>query len=66
VDHEIRVTVQDDGIGFDPQMIADGVNLEGGFGLFTIEERMKDLGGKLVINSRPHQGCTMTMSLPDN
>jgi ABC-type amino acid transport substrate-binding protein/anti-sigma regulatory factor (Ser/Thr protein kinase) len=66
VDHEIRVTVQDDGIGFDPQMIADGVNLEGGFGLFTIEERMKDLGGKLVINSQPHQGCIMTMSLPEN
>jgi ABC-type amino acid transport substrate-binding protein/two-component sensor histidine kinase len=66
VDQEIRVTVQDDGIGFDPQRIADGVNLEGGFGVFSVEERMKDLGGKLVINSQPNQGCTMTMSLPEN
>ena len=66
VDQKIRVTVKDDGIGFDPQRIVGGVNLEGGFGVFSVEERMKDLGGKLVINSQPNQGCTMTMSLPEN
>jgi PAS domain S-box-containing protein len=64
VDHEIHITVQDDGIGFNPELISGEFNQEGGYGLFSIEERMADLGGRLEIDSAPHKGCSITMSLP--
>jgi signal transduction histidine kinase len=64
VDHEIHITVQDDGIGFNPELISGEFNQEGGYGIFSIEERMADLGGGLEINSAPHKGCSITMSLP--
>ena len=64
VDHEIRITVQDDGIGFNPERISGELIQERGYGIFSIEERMADLGGTLEINSAPHKGCSITMSLP--
>ena len=64
VDHEIHITVQDDGIGFNPELISGEFNQEGGYGIFSIEERMADLGGRLEIDSAPHKGCSITMSLP--
>jgi PAS domain S-box-containing protein len=63
-DHEIHITVQDDGIGFNPELISGESNQESGYGIFSIEERMADLGGRLEINSAPHKGCCITMSLP--
>jgi signal transduction histidine kinase len=63
-DNEISITVQDDGIGFNPELISGEFNQEGGYGLFSIEERMADLGGRLEIDSAPHKGCSITMSLP--
>ena len=63
-DHEIHITVQDDGIGFNPELISGEFNQEGGYGIFSIEERMADLGGRLEIDSAPHKGCCITMSLP--
>ncbi len=50
---------------FDELIVAVACNSEK-TALFSIDERMKDLDGKLMINSQPHQGCTMTMSLPKN
>ena len=64
VDNHILVTVQDNGIGFNPSQVMNPVNSEGGFGLFSVQERMSDFGGELEILSAPHQGCTMIMSAP--
>ena len=64
VDNHILVTVQDNGIGFSPSQVMNPVNSEGGFGLFSVQERMSDFGGELEILSAPHQGCTMIMSAP--
>lgn len=61
---ELRITVRDDGVGFDPKHIFGHVKMDGGFGLFSVQERMADLGGKLQIESVPYQGCTMIMSVP--
>ena len=36
----------------------------GGFGLFSIQERMLDLGGKLMITSQPGSGCKAVLTLP--
>ena len=61
---DLRITVQDNGVGFKPDRVMGSVKSDGGFGLFSIEERMTDLGGKLEVRSAPHQGCTMVMSVP--
>lgn len=61
---QLALTVRDDGQGCDPAMALDGESSEGGFGLFSIRERMSDLGGALEIESEPGQGFTATLLLP--
>jgi signal transduction histidine kinase len=60
----IRVIVEDDGIGFDPRAVIHAGSKIGGFGLFSIEELMADLGGDLKIVSEPGKGCTAILSAP--
>ena len=49
----IRIIVEDDGIGFEPHAVINTESKTGGFGLFSIEELMADLGGNLKIVSDP-------------
>jgi signal transduction histidine kinase len=58
------VVVEDDGIGFDPLAASEATDRKGGFGLFSIRERMLDLGGALEIVSEPGHGCTAIMTAP--
>ena len=60
----IKITVKDNGIGFNPEHALRKAYGDGGFGLFSIEERMTGLGGSLAINSRFHQGTTIIMTAP--
>ncbi len=60
----IRIIVEDDGIGFDPSAVKQAGTKIGGFGLFSIEELMADLGGSLRIVSEPGKGCTAILSAP--
>ncbi len=59
-----KVTVQDDGVGFDPQTISSDLVEEGGFGLFSIQERVQSVGGELGIVSRPGEGCRVFLWAP--
>ena len=59
---ELRITVEDDGAGLDPDN-SDGAS-SGGFGLFSIRERMLDLGGSLEIESARGKGCKATLVMP--
>jgi PAS domain S-box-containing protein len=63
-DTSIRVIVEDDGIGFDPLAVTQADSKAGGFGLFSIQELMADLGGDLKIVSEPGKGCTAILSAP--
>lgn len=63
LEHTIQVKVADKGHGFDVATL--GINNKGSFGLFSIRERVKSLGGDLVIESAPHQGATFTITVPD-
>ncbi|MCU0530679.1 MAG: PAS domain S-box protein [Syntrophales bacterium] len=59
----VRMIVADDGAGFD----AGNVGLagsEGGFGLFSIRERVKSYGGTIAIDSEPGKGARVTVTLP--
>ncbi len=59
-DHLIRLTVTDDGIGFDPLH----VDREAHFGLQLIVERMEAASGRVVIDSHLGQGTTVTAAMP--
>jgi signal transduction histidine kinase len=60
----IRILVEDDGIGFEPRTLTQPRSKTGGFGLFSIEELMADLGGSLRIVSEAGKGCTAILSAP--
>jgi signal transduction histidine kinase len=61
---QFRITVQDDGIGFDLEAVGEEKADGFGFGLFSIRERMTDLGGSLSIVSAPGKGCKATLMIP--
>jgi len=58
-----RLTVTDDGVGFDPQILG-APSTEGGFGLYSIRERLLALDGSLRIESKPGTGTVVTAILP--
>jgi two-component system sensor histidine kinase ComP len=59
----VRMVVADDGQGFDVGNIG-AVGVDGGFGLFSIRERVKSYGGKIQIDSEPGKGSEVTVMLP--
>ena len=60
----LRIIVADNGIGFSPNTTRQSGGGTGGFGLFSIDELMNDLGGNLKILSEPGSGCTAILSVP--
>ena len=60
-DGRLVVTVADDGVGFDPA--APGVRSRR-LGLTSMEERARALGGALAVVSRPGEGTTVTLEVP--
>ena len=60
---DIRVVVADDGLGFDAGNVGT-VGVDGGFGLFSIRERVKSYNGKIKIESEPGKGSEVTVILP--
>lgn len=61
--HILRLSVEDDGDGFDPGTTSQG---ERGIGLFSMAERLALIGGVLTINSVPGQGTTIYAEIPLN
>jgi signal transduction histidine kinase len=64
VGSRIHVSVEDDGCGFDPAEIAATATKVGGFGLFSIRERLKQLEGNIEIQSAPGRGTRVTLTVP--
>jgi signal transduction histidine kinase len=63
-DNQMHISVQDDGVGFEPaEALAKGVR-EGKYGLFSVKERLEQLGGRVEIESAPDRGCKVTMTVP--
>lgn len=61
---KIRIEVSDDGIGCDNSEIDLHTDIEGGFGLFSIRERLEPIGGRLKIQSEPGNGTRVTLTAP--
>ena len=55
----LRLTVSDDGAGFDPE-----ATRRAGFGLISMRERAEALGGRLNLRSRPGAGTTVEVIVP--
>ncbi|MFH1550729.1 MAG: PAS domain-containing protein [Planctomycetota bacterium] len=60
----IRIAVDDDGVGFDTAETASRAGRTGGFGLFSVRERLRHLGGRFDIESRPGCGTRATLLAP--
>jgi len=62
----VRLTVSDNGKGFNPQNAASpDHSSQAGFGLNSMAERVRLLGGTLNIRSAPSQGTTVETVLPE-
>ena len=63
-DSTLRISVNDDGCGFDPEVISDKVMKGGGFGLFSIRERLLLMGGSFDIKAVPGKGASFSLVVP--
>ncbi len=61
-DGTIKVTIQDNGRGFD--LDSEQQSGRGGFGLRFMRERAERVGGSLRIESQPGQGTRLIVTLP--
>jgi PAS domain S-box-containing protein len=64
LDESLQVTVSDQGTGFDPAAMPLAGEGGRGFGLLSIQERLKYMGGTLGIESNPGQGSRFVLSVP--
>jgi PAS domain S-box-containing protein len=67
----VDVLVKDNGKGFPkPRLNADSdfaggtAHTQDGFGLFSIQERVSDLGGRMGLRSQPNSGTAVKIRLP--
>ena len=60
----IQISISDDGIGFDTQEVESSIHRDGGFGLFSIRERIDYIGGSFEIYSRPGNGSLFILTAP--
>jgi PAS domain S-box-containing protein len=58
----VRITVTDNGVGFDPADLE--ANSTHGFGLFSIGERLQVIDGRMEVASQPGQGTRITLEIP--
>ena len=64
-DERLHLSVQDQGRGFDPSALTQReASQSSKFGLFSIRERMRALGGAFEITSAPGAGTRSMLTLP--
>jgi PAS domain S-box-containing protein len=59
----LRIQVRDEGRGFDPKRVEPS-SVAGGFGLFSIRERLSLIGGEVEIDAAPGQGTRVLLTVP--
>ncbi len=60
----IYVSIEDEGAGFDPSHLRAEGGSSGGFGLFSISERLSLLGGHMDVHSAPGRGSRLSLVVP--
>ncbi|MCZ6504622.1 MAG: ATP-binding protein [Actinobacteria bacterium] len=65
LDDDVVLDVRDDGVGFEPAILAStGDGLAGGMGLHLMLERVEQLGGTRAIESSTGDGTSVVVQLP--
>jgi len=62
-DH-VRIVVEDDGVGFDATTIESRTSRDRGFGLFSVRERLRYIGGHIEVESERGHGTRVTLIAP--
>ena len=60
----VVVQVNDDGIGFESSAVDASKEKTQGFGLYSIKERLRYIGGDLAVESARHHGARITLKAP--
>ena len=60
---QLRLTIRDDGHGFDPETLDEAV-ARGHLGLAHLRQRVQDLHGQLTLTSAPGAGTEISVTLP--
>jgi signal transduction histidine kinase len=60
VGNNLILTIQDDGIGFDPEELRNPES----FGLRNMEQRARQLSGQFLIRSEAGQGTCLIVQIP--
>ena len=60
-DDSVRITIRDDGVGFDVDEVLSTSSRSRGFGLFNVAERLDYIGGSLDMHSQLGQGSRFTL-----
>jgi len=63
-EEHIHIDIRDDGIGFESSQIGSHEKINGGFGLFSIRERLRHIGGYLMLESEPGKGTKVRLVSP--
>ncbi|MEX0606812.1 MAG: ATP-binding protein, partial [Halofilum sp. (in: g-proteobacteria)] len=63
-DGQIEVEVRDNGVGFDVARSSSAGERIASFGLRSIDERLRVLGGELQVSSAPGQGSRIALAAP--
>lgn len=58
------LSVEDDGVGFDVQAALQRASQGGSLGLLSMQDRAEQLGGRLIIRSKPGEGTEVQARLP--
>jgi signal transduction histidine kinase len=61
---DVRLTVQDNGRGFDPEQALQRDGRNAGWGLLGMRERASLIGGQVVVESSPGQGACIRVTVP--
>lgn len=60
----IYMKIQDDGVGFDASRLPAAGSRRGGFGLFSLQERLGRIAGCIEMHSRPGEGTAAIVIAP--
>ena len=63
-DSQLLLCIEDDGKGFDVSMLDQFTLEKNCFGLFSIQQRLTNLGGSFTIKSNKNNGTTVTLTVP--
>jgi signal transduction histidine kinase len=62
-EQELRVDVEDRGVGFEWQLSLFEPRAQG-FGLWSVADRVRDAAGEMTVDTGPGRGCRVTVVFP--